>query len=202
MTNIKCIVFDWGGVLIDDPAPGIVKYCSESLGVTAEAFIKARDKHLLDFDIGVTTEAVFWQQMAKDLKVSPPSPPTLWGDSFRQVYSPRPQVFAWAKALSHQGYTIGLLSNTEPPMVEYFEEQNYDMFDLTIFSCAVGSHKPDPAIYQAMLVETESPPSSVLYLDDKEPYVQAARDLDIESQQVKSAADIKQVLLDHSLLVK
>jgi beta-phosphoglucomutase-like phosphatase (HAD superfamily) len=28
---IKAIIFDWGGVLIDDPIPGLILYCSTYL---------------------------------------------------------------------------------------------------------------------------------------------------------------------------
>jgi epoxide hydrolase-like predicted phosphatase len=199
MTKIKSIVFDWGGVLIEERAPSRAKMCIEALKITKNAFLQARIKHLPDFDTGKITEAVFWERMAQSLNVPAPQPPTLWGDVLRKTYSPRPQVFSWAEELHQKGYTVGLLSNTEPPGMEYFIEQNYTMFDFTVFSCAEGFHKPDSQIYEKMIQKTKVLPQEVLFLDDKEKYVQAARQLNIESHKVQSARKIKEVLLNYNL---
>ena len=199
MKVIKAIVFDWGGVLIDDPAPGLIKYCGEALGVTESAFLEAQNMHLPKFNSGVIAEDVFWQNMCNDLQVSSPQPPTLWGEAFRKVYAPRSQVFAWAEQLHQQNYIIGLLSNTEPPAMEHFKAQNYEMFNFTVFSCAEGTHKPDSLIYKKMIEETGVLPEEVLYLDDKEKYVEAARQNNVESQRVRSVEEIKQVFLDYKL---
>ena len=33
MAKIESVILDWGGVLIEYPAPGRVRYCAEALGV-------------------------------------------------------------------------------------------------------------------------------------------------------------------------
>ena len=52
MEVIESVIFDWGGVLIEDPAPGLVKYCSEALGVSKEDYAKVYDKFGGDFQKG------------------------------------------------------------------------------------------------------------------------------------------------------
>ena len=47
-------------------------------------------------------------------------------------------MFSLASKLKSDGYRVGLLSNAEIPAMKFFEEQRYDMFEATIFSCAVG----------------------------------------------------------------
>ena len=49
METIKSVIFDWGGVLIDDPAPGLMQYCADALKVSKEDYIKAHSKFEADF---------------------------------------------------------------------------------------------------------------------------------------------------------
>lgn len=44
MGEIKAIVFDWGGVLIDDPTVGLIRYCSKALGVSSEQFAETHER--------------------------------------------------------------------------------------------------------------------------------------------------------------
>ena len=38
---IKAIIFDWGGVLIDNPANGLMEYCANSLEIKTEVLLVA-----------------------------------------------------------------------------------------------------------------------------------------------------------------
>ncbi|MHC4726767.1 MAG: hypothetical protein ACYS17_06005, partial [Planctomycetota bacterium] len=67
MEAIESVIFDWGGVLIEDPAPGLVKYCSEALAVSKEDYIKAYNKFGGDFQKGVISEEEFWERMCGEL---------------------------------------------------------------------------------------------------------------------------------------
>ena len=52
MNVIKAVIFGWGGVLIDNPTPALVAYCSATLGVSAERFAEARETHYPPFSEG------------------------------------------------------------------------------------------------------------------------------------------------------
>ena len=56
MEVIESVIFDWGGVLIEDPTPGIMKYCSEALTVSREDYIRAHSKFIADFEKGLISE--------------------------------------------------------------------------------------------------------------------------------------------------
>lgn len=199
MTQIEGVVFDWGGVLIKDPAADIAAYCSRVLGTSGERFEKVRDVHLPDFALGKISEEVFWQRMVKDLSTHLLKSPSLWGEAFRQVYTSHQQVFAWIEQLREGGCLIGLLSNTELPMVEYFRE-HYSMFDATVFSCVEGLLKPDPRIYQKVLEELGLAAPETIYFDDKRINVEAAAQLGMQAHEVKTSDDIRTALQAHSLL--
>ena len=59
METIKSVIFDWGGVLIDDPVPGLMQYCAKTLKVSKEDYIKAHSKFEADFQKGLICEDTF-----------------------------------------------------------------------------------------------------------------------------------------------
>ena len=135
---IAAVLFDWGGVLIDNPASGLMAFCAEALGVSVEDYVTAHDRHAAPFQKGRISEAAFWQRVCKDLGRPEPEAPSLWGEAFAAVYAPRRDVFALARRLQSQGIRTALLSNTEAAAMQFFLEQQYDMFDALTFSCAVS----------------------------------------------------------------
>ncbi len=44
-TRIEAVLFDWGGVLIENPAPGLMEYCAKALGVSVEDYVRVHNVH-------------------------------------------------------------------------------------------------------------------------------------------------------------
>ena len=76
-------------------------------------------------------------------------------------------MFRLATTLKNKGYKIGLLSNTEVKIMEYYRQLNYDMIDVAVFSCAEGIAKPDDRIYHIMLNKLGVPAGETVFVDDK-----------------------------------
>ncbi|OGP84766.1 MAG: hypothetical protein A2Z08_02230 [Deltaproteobacteria bacterium RBG_16_54_11] len=88
-------------------------------------------------------------------------------------------MFSFIVRLKDAGYKIGVLSNMEMAMMDYFNEQGYDMFDVTIFSCAEGARKPEQWIYKIALDRLQVMPRETVFIDDKEENIAAAVGLGI-----------------------
>jgi len=151
MGKIRAIIFDWGGVLIDDPRPALMRFCAEAFGIAENVYTEVFDKCLEDFQKGFIGEPIFWERICKELKRPKPVRNSLWGDAFRAAYSPRPEVFSFATGLRNKGYKAALLSNTEVPAMQMIRRLSYDMFDELFFSCAEGSAKPEKKIYDIVV---------------------------------------------------
>jgi len=174
MNAIKAVVFDWGGVLIDDPLPGLIDYCRRHLAVAPAQFAHALNLFIPDFQKNLITEIVFWQNICRFLKVPCPAEPSLWGQAFRSAYRPQPEMFQLAGNLRELGYKVALLSNTEIPATQLFYQQDYNIFDVTIFSCEVSCRKPEKEIYDLAAQKLQLPPHEIFFFDDSEEYVTAA----------------------------
>jgi epoxide hydrolase-like predicted phosphatase len=174
--KIESVIFDWGGVLIDDPRPGLLRYCAEAFGVSAEHYTPAHDSFLDEFQKGLIGEDGFWQKVSRKLGKPTPKVPSLWSDAFKSAYVPRPEVFSLVSSLREKGYGTALLSNTELPAVESLHKPNYAAFDVLVFSCVEALAKPDRRIYQVTLERLGSQPRQSVCIDDRPDYVQGAKD--------------------------
>ncbi len=175
MRMIQAVLFDWGGVLIENPAPGLMDYCARALGVPVEDYVRAHNAHGEAFQKGSIPEEVFWRRVCGDLNRPLPRQPSLWGDAFRAVYRPRPEVFGLVRRLRDGGCKTSLLSNTEVPAMEFFFELGYDMFDTLTFSCAEGVFKPQREMYEVAAQKLRVAPAHCVLLDDRLDFVAGAR---------------------------
>lgn len=174
-TRIEAVLFDWGGVLIDNPAPGLMSYCAAALGVSVDDYVQAHNRHGEPFQKGTIAEAVFWQRVCDSLGCPPPRRVSLWGEAFRAVYSPRAEVFSLARRLRERGFRTSLLSNTEGPAMEFFLELGYDAFDAATFSCAEGVAKPEREIYEIAARQLGVTPARCVLIDDRLDFIEGAR---------------------------
>jgi epoxide hydrolase-like predicted phosphatase len=194
MEAIESVIFDWGGVLIEDPAPGLVKYCSEALAVSKEDYIKAYNKFGGDFQKGVISEEEFWERMCGELGKRKLDVPSLWADAFKAVYVPRQDLFSLAVRLGKKGYKTGFLSNTEKPAMQYFHQLDYDMFDVAVFSCVEGMSKPERRIYELTVERLGLKPEQSVFIDDKAEYINGAQQAGLKTILFESVSQVRDEL--------
>jgi len=189
--KIEAVIFDWGGVLIDDPRPWLMKFCAKAFDISPEEYVEAHIQFLERFQKGLISEEVFWRKVCTGLDRPMPSRPSLWGQAFRAAYVPRKQMFDLVAKLHDAGYKTALLSNTETPAMEFFHELKYPGFDVLVFSCAEGSAKPEPKIYETTLDRLGSQPSRTVFIDDRPSFIEGARQLEIQTILFESIDQVK-----------
>ncbi len=199
MESIKSVIFDWGGVLIDDPAPGLMRYCAEALSVTKDDYIRTHDKFAEDFQKGLISEATFWQRICSELNVPKPTGRSLWADAFKTAYVPREDMFSMAACLQENGYKTALLSNTEAAAMQYFHTFQYNMFDVLVFSCAEGTRKPERKIYELTIERLRSQPGQSVFIDDKPDYINGAKEAGLNTILFRSVGQVKSQLAQLSV---
>lgn len=193
-TRIEAVLFDWGGVLIDNPAPGLMSYCAGSLGVSVADYTRVHNAYGEEFQKGSISEAAFWRRVCERLGCPAPQERSLWGEAFRAVYSPREDVFGLARRLRQQSYRTSLLSNTEGPAMEFFLELDYDAFDAATFSCAEGVFKPEREIYEVAAGKLGTTPGRCVLIDDRLDFIEGARAAGMKGIVYESFAQVKEDL--------
>jgi putative hydrolase of the HAD superfamily len=199
METIKAVIFDWGGVLIDDPAPGLVQYFSKVLNVSLRDYEKAYQKFVSEFHRGLITEEEFWGKMCGHLKVARPKAKSLWNQAFKAVYLPKKEVFNLAKLLRKKGYRIGLLSNTEEPSMCFFYQQGYDIFDALVFSCEEEVEKPQKIIYKRTVERLGTKPEETVFIDNNPRFVEGAKQAGLNAILFRNIGQLKKDLAQLSV---
>jgi putative hydrolase of the HAD superfamily len=118
-------------------------------------------------------------------------------------------VLALIGKLRQQGIFCALATNQHRFRADYLRETfDYDaLFDRSFYSYALGYAKPDVRYFQAILTSLPFQPAQVLFIDDLEANVAAARSVGIEAAQFvhpkssEGAARLRALLETFSLLV-
>jgi len=194
MAEIRWVIFDWGGVLVDDPGPPMARYCSEVLGVLESDYVEAVRRYAGDFRKGLIEEGTFWRQVCGFLGAAPPKDGSLWGTALAAVYRPKTEMFELVRKLRGSGFGTALLSNTEMPGVEYYRRQGYDLFDEVVFSCVERMKKPQREIYELTLERLGCAGGEAVFIDDHELCVEAAKAVGLNTIFFKSAGQVKEEL--------
>jgi len=195
MGKIESVIFDWGGVLIDDPRPGLLRYCSGAFGVPLEDYTPVNDSFLDEFHKGMISEDTFWRQITGKLGKQMPPSRSQWYEAFRSAYVPKQEMFRLASSLHDKGYKTAFLSNTELPAVEFFHEQGYDMFDVLVFSCVEGVMKPERRIYEITLERLGSKAGQAVFIDDRQDYIRGAQNVGLNAILFKTIDQVKDELI-------
>ena len=170
---IKAIAFDWGGVLIEDPAPGVLRLLTVRFQCTREELVPHLAVYMDDFQRGFVSEEQFLTNLAVRLN-RPNIEKPFWKEALKGVYREQTVVHDIAWSLRKRGYVIGLITNTEMPARDFHLECNYDFFDARIFSCEEGIIKPEKGIYTLMAKRLNVANNELLIIDDKRENIEGA----------------------------
>ena len=181
----KGVVFDFGGVISVSPRNDgwpLLDYC-RSLGMTKESFDRSWDLHRAKWDGGMCSFEELYRLTFADAGLPPPTPEQfkmLWElDAAGWTKTISSRTLALMKDLKAIGKKIGILSN----MSEDFHERLFAprcaehraLADAEIISGFEKLVKPDRPIYDLAAERIGIAPGDLLFLDDTESNVLAAR---------------------------
>ncbi len=197
---IKAIIFDWGGVLIDNPVDDLLAYFAEALHVSPDDLASAYSHHQSSFFKGLISETEFTESLCKALNVPLPDLNTLWKTAVQTVFKEKQAVFDIIIRLRESGYKTALLSNTEMPTVDYYYEKQYDRyFDEAVFSCHEKMAKPDPEIYHLTLSRLNVKADEALFIDDRIENIEGAERLGMSGILFEGAGRLEKALIDRNI---
>lgn len=122
------------------------------------------------------------------------------GQSKFERLKPVPETVAFIKKL-RSNYNTALLSNQPPDMYDNMRRKyNFDgMFDYQVIPMHAWAEKPDPKIFHAFLKTTGRRAPDVIFIDDDETNVMAARKVGMNGIVFKSLPQLKEALQAHGI---
>jgi putative hydrolase of the HAD superfamily len=162
------VVFDYGGVLCRDQSEEDRRELAALAGVAdAGRFWAAYWELRGPYDQGVLTAPDYWTAVVGR---------TLTGAEVAAIEAadvagwshPYEETLGIAAGLAENGTSLALLSNCPPPMADAIETMSWtDLIRRRFYSCRLGTLKPDPAIYTAVLTAIGAAHADVTFVDDR-----------------------------------
>lgn len=175
--SIRGIVFDIGGVLEYTDPMTFDDQWEKELGLEKGALLNRMVETWRGGSIGTVTLDQVHQKLLDTFGMNPTQlhtyMETMWSAYLGTLNQ---ELYDYFKSLRPK-YQTAMLSNSFVGARER-EETAYkfsDICDFIIYSHEVGLQKPDPAIYALTCERLGLPPQEVIFLDDREVLIEAAK---------------------------
>ena len=185
---IKALVFDLGNVLIYFDwkiAEKRLNEIEDGFGTMTTKFLKENNSIIKDLEKGKLSEEDFLDTIKSNLN-SAIDKITI-AKIFSEIFWENVELTKLLPEL-RKSYSLFLLSNTNI-IHRKFGWDHYNFlknFDKLFLSYEIGYVKPEEEIYKFVINAIKLNPAEVLYIDDIEEYVNAAKNLDWNAVQFKS----------------
>jgi putative hydrolase of the HAD superfamily len=178
-SRISAVLFDYGMVLSKVPEATDWRLLERVLDAEEESFQAAYWKYRDAYDRGALSAHTYWETVARDLD-KPIDAAILQAliDADTVVWTqPNMEMMEWAASLNRAGIKTGILSNIGDAMEAGVLGRFPALAEFThhTFSHRLGIAKPDAAIYRHAVEGLGVPGGEVLFVDDREENILAAR---------------------------
>jgi putative hydrolase of the HAD superfamily len=209
LKNIKNIIFDLGGVIINLDIKKTIEAFNRISHIRFEdIYTQAEQSHLFDLlDRGKISGEEFFRKLKEEIRYKGSDKELFfaWNAMIGDVPEKRLDLLVEAK----QNYNTFLLSNTNELHIDMFEHGLYqrhgvknfeDYFDKVYYSCRVGMRKPDKEIFEFVLEQNDLKPEETVFIDDSIQHVQGAGACGINAYLLSPNMEVGDLLKELKLL--
>ncbi len=185
--EIEAVLFDIGGVLLEDPRLGDFWKGSDESRILRERF-----------GTGKISEEDFVKEGSKILDVSP--------EEFREGYEDAYSVGAIEDSLRvYDSVNVPryIFSDTNPIHAKYIWERFKPMFEKSkgiYFSYEIGIRKSDPESFKIALKGMDVPAGSVLFIDNKLALLDVAKSVGMKALLYRNSEQLRMDLEERGLI--
>ncbi len=192
---IKAIIFDYGGVIGNNPSDCIFKAVSKKFEIDIEKVKSEFGKFIFALEKNQIAEENFWRELAQNLRiVDDKKLKKIWLSEFRRHAKINRNMLPLIKSLRRH-YKLCLLSNRA---IFYYKNSIAKIlsrtFSITISSCSVKMRKPEEQIYFYAAKKLKVKPKECLMIDDNKFYIMRLKNMGIEAIHFISVEKLKREL--------
>jgi HAD superfamily hydrolase (TIGR01509 family) len=190
---IAAVAFDLMDTVLTDPFREALEAAT---GLELDELFARRDPSVYPaFERGEVDEATYWAHYRRaGVEVDP--------DRFHRV---RRAGIAWIPGMPQllddlEGRVLRVTASNYPRWVEELAAEHLaGRFDRVLASCHLGARKPEPAFYRRLLAALDLPASAVLFVDDRQINVDAARGAGLAAHRFRGPAPLRRWLAEHGV---
>ncbi len=209
MSEIKNIIFDLGGVIINLDIP---KTIAEFNKLTERSFetiyTQLQQTPIFDqFDKGQISETTFFDELKKEIGSDVTYTDLLFAWNAMLLDFPEHRLEMLNRLKSK--YRLFLLSNTNETHITEFEKQllttrghkNLELFfEKVYYSCRMNMRKPDKEIFEFVLKENNLKPEETLFIDDSPQHIEGALKTSIKAHFLPKGKEVGELITELRLL--
>jgi HAD superfamily hydrolase (TIGR01509 family) len=192
-TVIAAIAFDLMDTVLRDPYREALEAAT---GLPIDELFRRRSGHAYPaFERGQLSEAEYWAVFADaGIAVDPAAfhrvrlEGTRWLPGMRELLDDLAGVVLRATASNYPLWIDDLATS-----------RLAGRFERVLASCHLGVRKPEPAFFERLLEELALPASQVLFVDDRQVNVDAARDTGLAAHRFRGAQELRAWLVGHGV---
>jgi putative hydrolase of the HAD superfamily len=178
MTQVKAVLFDYGMVLSAPPDPAAWSHLLSITGLSEDILHREYWAHRHAYDRGELSGTAYWNKAAAgaEIVLTPDQLARLLAADVDYWSTLNLPMLTWAQSLQRAGIPTGILSNM-PDAMEQGLRARYpwiENFNHHTWSHSLKLAKPEPAIYLHAAEGLHTPPTNILFLDDKAENIEAA----------------------------
>lgn len=177
---IKAVIFDVGGVIVENPLPKMLKHYASEFGVEQAVFDVVFHEEFSAWQKGSISEDELWNRISKKLNCPKPTSSDLWLAGFKSEFAEHKKIIQFVEELKSKGQKLAILSDTETPVANFLQDR-YRGFDVYVFSCERGYTKPQKEIFDLTLKELNIAPTEAIFIDDRATNIEGAEKVGIKS---------------------
>jgi putative hydrolase of the HAD superfamily len=200
---VTWVVFDYGGVICTPQPDADVAALAAAAGVPVPDFQVPYWAYRLSYDRAELDGATYWHKVAAALGLSFPA------SQVAELI--RLDIASWLHLcdgtvtllndLAAAGHRLALLSNAPADFAEVMVKQPVArLFEHLAFSCYLGSVKPEPECYRAVLATLGARPGDVVFIDDRPENIAGAAAVGIHGVQFTTPEAARAALAGHGIL--
>jgi HAD superfamily hydrolase (TIGR01509 family) len=209
MSEIKNIIFDLGGVIINLDINQTISEFNKLSKLSFETiYTQLQQSTIFDlFDKGRISENDFFLELKAFTQT------TASTHEFKQAWNamlldfPSNRLELLTKLKSH--YRLFLLSNTNETHITEFERTLFEMhqyknlepfFEKVYYSCRMEMRKPDANIFESVLSENHLNASETIFIDDSPQHVEGALKVGIKAYLLPKEKEVEELIKELHLL--
>ncbi|MBS3053450.1 MAG: HAD family phosphatase [Candidatus Aenigmarchaeota archaeon] len=179
----KVVLIDLGGVVIEDTTKQFYDLlCSRACVLRRDA-LNAVSKHIPLLQKGLVNTLDFWALVATELRIENHRDlVSIFQEEYKRYSKLNRRIINLLINLKRKGLLIVAISNTIPEHIAIDRhEERYNIFSETVFSCEVGSIKPEKEIYNIALQKLSVEPKECIYIDDVKEFIDVASEMGMKA---------------------
>ena len=183
--NIKAVAFDYGGVIAFYQDAQAMQDMADLTGIDASLMNRIYWDNRSIYDQGLVDGVGFFKSILAGAGIFADDDlmERLVARDIKSWSYVNPESEQLIRDLKDRGFKLGILSNMVKEFLERVKEKLsvFDLFDAAVFSCDVGCVKPAAKIYEILLSQLDCKAEELVFFDDMEANVKAARTLGIQA---------------------